>query len=154
MALSIKTAEADELARSLARLTGESMTEAVTTALRERLARERARRETAATSPGPDDILVPPIACRIRHAVSQPRGVGRGGRRGGVIVVDSSAVVAILFGEPAAEALLARLAMDSDRVMSSPPTSKPALCWPDGGIWIGCVPSTTWTGSSMRLRLP
>jgi antitoxin VapB len=44
MALSIKTAEADELARSLARLTGESMTEAVTAALRERLARERARR--------------------------------------------------------------------------------------------------------------
>lgn len=51
MALSIKTVEADELARSLARLTGESMTEAVTTALRERLARERARRETAANLP-------------------------------------------------------------------------------------------------------
>ncbi len=33
-------------------------------------------------------------------------------------VVDSSAVVAILFGEPAAEALLARLAADQDRVMS------------------------------------
>ena len=45
MALSIKTAEADELARSLTRLTGESMTEAVTIALRERLARERARRQ-------------------------------------------------------------------------------------------------------------
>jgi antitoxin VapB len=51
MALSIKTAEADELARSLARLTGESMTEAVTAALRERLARERARREAAASLP-------------------------------------------------------------------------------------------------------
>ena len=51
MALSIKTAEADELARSLARLTGESMTEAVTIALRERLGRERARRETAASLP-------------------------------------------------------------------------------------------------------
>ena len=51
MALSIKTAEADELARSLARLTGETMTEAVTAALRERLARERARRETAASLP-------------------------------------------------------------------------------------------------------
>ena len=35
-----------------------------------------------------------------------------------MIVVDSSAVVAILFGEPLAEALLARLAMDHDRVMS------------------------------------
>jgi ribonuclease VapC len=35
-----------------------------------------------------------------------------------LIVVDSSAVVAILFGEPAAEALLVRLAVDPDRVMS------------------------------------
>jgi antitoxin VapB len=47
MALSIKTDEADRLARTLARLTGESMTEAVTAALRERLARERARRTAA-----------------------------------------------------------------------------------------------------------
>ena len=45
MALSIKTDEADRLARELARLTGETMTEAVTAALRERLVRERARRE-------------------------------------------------------------------------------------------------------------
>jgi antitoxin VapB len=44
MALSIKTAEADTLARRLVRLTGESMTEAVTVALRERLSREEARR--------------------------------------------------------------------------------------------------------------
>jgi antitoxin VapB len=44
MALSIKTAEADELARSLAWLTGETMTEAVTAALRARLTSERARR--------------------------------------------------------------------------------------------------------------
>jgi len=35
-----------------------------------------------------------------------------------VIVVDSSAVVAILFGEASAAALLTRLAADSDRVMS------------------------------------
>lgn len=41
MALSIKTKEADTLARELSRLTGESMTEAVTVALRQRLERER-----------------------------------------------------------------------------------------------------------------
>jgi ribonuclease VapC len=35
-----------------------------------------------------------------------------------MIVIDSSAVVAILFGEPTAAALLARLAADPDRVMS------------------------------------
>ena len=44
MALSIKTQEADQLARDLARLTGESMTQTVTTALRERLEREKAKR--------------------------------------------------------------------------------------------------------------
>jgi len=47
VALSIKTTEADELARRLARLTGESMTKAVTVALRERLLRVEARRGAA-----------------------------------------------------------------------------------------------------------
>ena len=42
MALSIKTEEADRLARELARLKGETLTEAVTVALRERCERERA----------------------------------------------------------------------------------------------------------------
>jgi antitoxin VapB len=41
MALSIKNAEADRLARQVAELTGESLTEAVTTALRQRLELER-----------------------------------------------------------------------------------------------------------------
>ena len=40
MALSIKHPEADRLARELARTTGESLTEAVTRAIRERLVRE------------------------------------------------------------------------------------------------------------------
>jgi uncharacterized protein with PIN domain len=44
--------------------------------------------------------------------------MGRGGWRRGVIVVDSSAVVAILFGESQAPTLLVRLASDPDRVMS------------------------------------
>ncbi len=64
MALSIKTAEADELARSLARLTGESMTEAVTAALRERLARERARRATEADLP----VRLAALSDRLRVA--------------------------------------------------------------------------------------
>jgi antitoxin VapB len=51
MALSIKTSEADELARALAKLTGENLTEAVTNALRERLARERSRRLAAGDLP-------------------------------------------------------------------------------------------------------
>jgi antitoxin VapB len=51
MALSIKTSEADELARALAKLTGENLTEAVTNALRERLVRERNRRLAAGDLP-------------------------------------------------------------------------------------------------------
>ncbi len=42
--LSIKSSEADELARQLARVTGESITDAVTVALRERLERHRTDR--------------------------------------------------------------------------------------------------------------
>ena len=40
MPLSIKSPEADRLARELAQTTGETITEAVTTAIRERLVRE------------------------------------------------------------------------------------------------------------------
>jgi antitoxin VapB len=44
MGLNIKKDETDRLARELAKLTGESMTEAVTQAVRERLARLRRER--------------------------------------------------------------------------------------------------------------
>ena len=44
MSLNIKREEAHQLALELAEITGETLTSAVTTALRERLARERARR--------------------------------------------------------------------------------------------------------------
>ena len=43
MALSIKNPEADRLARRLAEITGESLTEAVLKALRERLLREQGK---------------------------------------------------------------------------------------------------------------
>ena len=45
MSLNIKSPEAHELAAELARLTGESMTKAVTEATRERLEREKGKRE-------------------------------------------------------------------------------------------------------------
>ena len=44
MALSLKDPETDRLARAVAALTGESLTDAVRTALSERLARENLRR--------------------------------------------------------------------------------------------------------------
>jgi antitoxin VapB len=46
MSLNIKNAEADRLARELADLTGESLTEALTIALRERLERESGRKRS------------------------------------------------------------------------------------------------------------
>jgi antitoxin VapB len=46
VALSIKDPEADRLARELAARTGETLTEAVVVALRERLARETGRART------------------------------------------------------------------------------------------------------------
>lgn len=49
MALSIKSEEADRLAREVVKVTGESLTEAVTNALRERLERERRRRGRSAS---------------------------------------------------------------------------------------------------------
>jgi antitoxin VapB len=48
MALSIKSDTADQLARQLAAETGESITEAVTTAIQDRLARERRSRRNLA----------------------------------------------------------------------------------------------------------
>ena len=47
MGLNIKNSETHRLADELARLTGESMTGAITVALRERLERERRRRSAA-----------------------------------------------------------------------------------------------------------
>lgn len=44
MALNLKNRESDELARRLTSLTGKSITEVVTEALREKLAREEGRR--------------------------------------------------------------------------------------------------------------
>lgn len=48
MAFSIKNDDADRLARELAATTGESLTEAVLVALRERLQREASRRRVGA----------------------------------------------------------------------------------------------------------
>ncbi|MGQ0433769.1 MAG: type II toxin-antitoxin system VapB family antitoxin [Microthrixaceae bacterium] len=48
MAFSIKNDDADRLARELAAATGESLTEAVLVALRERLQREESRRRVGA----------------------------------------------------------------------------------------------------------
>lgn len=47
MALSIKNSEVDRLARELAEITGENLTEAIARALKERLERETGRRHVS-----------------------------------------------------------------------------------------------------------
>ena len=65
MPLSIKNAEADKLARELAERTGESITQAVITALRERLVREQRRDEAI-------DSMVDEVMDIGRHCAALP----------------------------------------------------------------------------------
>jgi antitoxin VapB len=62
MALSVKNPEADRLAREVARLTGESLTEAVIRSLAERLERERRKRTQESASA---------VIARIRERLSR-----------------------------------------------------------------------------------
>jgi antitoxin VapB len=64
MALNIRNPEAERLAAELARLTGESKTEAVTRALRDRLARVRRERTRRSLADELDEIA--------RHCASLP----------------------------------------------------------------------------------
>jgi len=70
MALSIKTEEADRLARELAGMTGETMTDAITKALKERLERLRAARE--ADNDLPARIKRHAARLRERYDLSRP----------------------------------------------------------------------------------
>jgi antitoxin VapB len=65
MSLNIKSAEAHALAGELARLTGESMTKAVTEAIRERLEREQRRRD--------EEAVVAKAMAVARRVASYPR---------------------------------------------------------------------------------
>lgn len=58
MALNIRNAEAEKLAEALARLTGETKTDAVTKALRDRLARVRRERGRRPLADELDDLAL------------------------------------------------------------------------------------------------
>lgn len=62
MALSLKDPETDTLARQVASLTGETLTEAVRTSLRQRLHRERLQRGRAADLEAEIDAIVRRVA--------------------------------------------------------------------------------------------
>ncbi len=82
MALSIKTDEADRLARQLAQITGESLTDAVTNALRERLDREQARRQADADLPARLDQLAAKLRANYdTRPVTEAEWEAAGGER-------------------------------------------------------------------------
>ena len=93
MALSIKHPEADRLARELAAATGENLTEAVLKALRRPAPARRPRA-------GRDH--------RLRRT-----------RPAALMVIDTSAIIAILFQEPEAAAFSSAIEGDAIRLMSA-----------------------------------
>ena len=76
MALSIKDPEADRLAREVARLTGETLTEAVTESLRERLERVRHRRAGPSLAAELDEIALRCAALPMRDARTAEEIIG------------------------------------------------------------------------------
>ena len=100
MSLNIKDPEAHRLAQEIARATGETMTRVVTEALRDRLARSR-RREVGQASR--NCWRSPTGRRRTSTPLCRPRGVAL--RRAGPpeMIVDTSALVAILYREPEAK---------------------------------------------------
>ena len=116
MSLNISNAETCRLADELTRLTGETTTGAVTVALRERLERERRKRDASALAQELHAIgqrcaaLLAPGPAAVEHgnccmtSAGCPSDLWRspsartpavGSRR-----IDTSAILAILFGEP------------------------------------------------------
>ncbi len=65
MAISIKSPEADSLARRLAATTGESITVAITIAMRERLAREERKQQNI-------QALLDDVRAITHHCASRP----------------------------------------------------------------------------------
>jgi antitoxin VapB len=76
MALNIRNAETERLANTLARLTGESKTEAVTRALEDRLARVRRERSGRRLADELDEIARHCAALPVRDARSADDIIG------------------------------------------------------------------------------
>ena len=102
MSLNIKNEETCRLAAELAKLTGETMTGAITVALRDRLEREKRLRNA-------DELAAKlhEIGQRCAKLHGTGRTVGRrtwrlAVRRTGIaqVIIDTSAIMAILFDEP------------------------------------------------------
>ncbi len=76
MALNIRNEEAERLAAALARLTGETKTEAVTRALRDRLARVRRQRSARRLADALDEIAVHCARLPLRDARTADEIIG------------------------------------------------------------------------------
>lgn len=85
MALNIRNPETEKLAEAVSRLTGETKTEAVTQALRERLAHLSRKPNHRRLADELDEIALHCARLPVRDSRTPDEilGYGRGGRRGG-----------------------------------------------------------------------
>jgi antitoxin VapB len=95
MALSIRNSEAERLARTVASQTGESLTEAIEQALRERLERLQRQRGAHGLAEKLDDILarvdaLPTVDSRTADKILGSRQT----RDASLMVIDTSAILA------------------------------------------------------------
>ena len=148
MPISIRDPETDRLARQVAKLTGETITDAIGTALRERLAREQARgagRVARLLAIGDRCANI----CRGRSARPTMASCSMTSRFAAMIV-DSSALLAILFAEP--DGAMRWPSMRRPRC-----ACRPSISWkpPSGSTWAAVdrqEPSTTDPGSPRHHR--
>src|SRR5438105_3407961 len=113
MALSIKTEEADRLARARKAHRADHNPGGDCGASRTLGARTGQTRGCS-RSPRPHRSILSAHPRRLRYKAGDQGRVGRRLRRPRMIVVDSSAIIAMMLQEPQAAALAARLAVDSE----------------------------------------
>ncbi len=104
MAISIRNQNAEQLAREVASVTGESITQVIIHALQERLERLRGRR----TAPDAlSDIMAISKRCSALPEIDPAAGMKSSDTiKTGLLsmVIDTSALIAILLGEPETDA--------------------------------------------------
>ncbi len=119
MALNIKQPEVEKLARLLANQTGETITETVLIALKERILREQGRRISRLDWRKNCCLSASAVRhCRIWiHVHSMIFWVMTSrdclAKKGANVVIDTSAIIAILLGEPEAQKFIIKI--ESDR---------------------------------------
>ena len=153
MAISIKDPETDRLARALAAATGESLTDAIREARRQRLARESQRPRRGL---GVEVRRLQERIARLPVLDARPDDEVLGYDDHGVprltMVIDTSALVAMLQGEPSAERLIAAVEADQVRLVSAATVVEASLVLLGRFGEAGDVQLDSFARSALRVR--